>query len=371
MEKMMHQFQRIYQGKRVLVTGNTGFKGSWLSYWLLLLKADVHGYSLRPSTNPSHFELLNLPYPTYFDDIRDYEKLTKALKAVQPDIIFHLAAQPLVRYSYLHPQETIETNILGTANVLEASRAVKSIKALILITSDKCYENNEWVWGYRENDRLGGTDPYSSSKACAEIIIHSYVESFFSPRAGKNGARALVASARAGNVIGGGDWSPDRIVPDIVQGAARNDVALLRNPLATRPWQHVLEPLSGYLQLGQKLLEGDRDFIGAWNFGPSDDDVLTVEEMVREMKRRWKQIRYKIRPNADYHESRLLKLDCSKAQLHLKWRAAWETSKTIAKTVEWYRQFYTRPNADVRKMTLENIREYVLNAANKNIHWSK
>jgi len=368
---MKRLFQQIYKGKRVLVTGNTGFKGSWLSYWLLLLKADVHGYSLRPPTEPSHFKLLNLPYPTYFDDIRDYEKLRKAMESIEPDIIFHLAAQPLVRYSYLHPQETLETNILGTANVLEASRAVKSVKALVLITSDKCYENNEWVWGYRENDRLGGNDPYSSSKACAEIIIHSYIESFFSSCPEKNGARTLVASARAGNVIGGGDWSPDRIVPDIIQGAACNKVAALRNPRATRPWQHVLEPLSGYLHLGQKLLEGDRNFIGAWNFGPSDENVLTVEEMVREMKRRWKRIRYKIRPNADYHESRLLKLDCSKAQVRLKWRPAWETSKAIAKTTDWYRQFYTIPNTDVRNMTLKNIQEYILDATNKKIDWSK
>ncbi len=371
MEKIKSDFRAIYRGKRVLITGNTGFKGSWLSYWLLLMKADVYGYSLCPPTKPSHFELLNLPYPTYFEDIRDDEKLKEAMKSVQPDIIFHLAAQPLVRYSYLHPQETLETNILGTANVLEASRAVKSVKALVVITSDKCYENNEWVWGYRENDRMGGTDPYSSSKACAEIIIHSYVESFFSPRRRKNSGQALVASARAGNVIGGGDWSSDRIVPDIVKGAAQNKVAQLRNPRATRPWQHVLEPLSGYLQLGKKLLEGDRSFIGAWNFGPSDENILTVEDMVREMKRRWKRIRYEIRPNADYHESRLLKLDCSKALARLNWRSAWETSKAIAKTTEWYRQFYTIPNVDVRKMTLENIQEYVRDATNKKIDWSK
>jgi len=281
-------FNNIYKNKKVLITGHTGFKGSWLALWLKELGAEVIGYALKPPTTPSHYELLtqqptdNLNIISIEGDIRNYIKLNEIFQSYKPEIVFHLAAQPLVRYSYINPVETFETNVMGTINVFEACRNCESVRAIVNITSDKCYENKEWVWGYRESDPMGGYDPYSASKGCAELVTSAYRNSFFTPSYPLTDSppRVLLASARAGNVIGGGDWADDRLIPDIMRATAKNESVIIRNPKATRPWQHVLEPLSGYLLLGQKLLEGRKEFAGGWNFGPDDESNITVENLI-------------------------------------------------------------------------------------------
>ncbi len=349
-------FGGIYANKRILVTGHTGFKGSWLCMWLKAMGADVLGYSLPPNTDPNHFTLMekNLEMQSVLGDICDLENLKHTFAEFQPKIVFHLAAQPLVRLSYAQPIETLRTNILGTAHVFEACRSVDSVRAIINITSDKCYQNNEWVWGYRENDPMGGYDPYSASKGCAELVTSAYRNSFFNPIAYGSKHQILLASVRAGNVIGGGDWAKDRIVTDMMAAAGQGEKFNIRNPHATRPWQHVLEPLSGYLLLGQKLLEGKKEYAEAWNFGPNDGGSIPVVQMVRKMQKTWNKIDYQVEQNKNNpHEAGLLKLDCSKARMKLNWNNIWSSDTTFAKTAEWYRKFYEE-GAVITKSQLES-----------------
>ena len=330
----------IYKNKRVLITGHTGFKGSWLALWLSELGAKVTGYALAPETDPSHFALLGIKINHIEGDIRDRKKLQDVFKAYQPEIVFHLAAQPLVRRSYRDPALTFDTNIMGTVNLLEACRVTSSVRVIVNITSDKCYENQEWVWGYRENDPMGGYDPYSASKGAAEIVTASYRRSFFNnDDYGKN-HETLVATCRAGNVIGGGDWSEDRLIPDIVRAIQKGETLQIRSPEATRPWQHVLDALSGYLLLGQKLLEGNTTYADAWNFGPSDTDTLRVRELCARFEALWPTARFKwAEEPPTLHEASTLKLDCSKAHTLLQWHGKWSADQTIEKTVEWYRHY--------------------------------
>jgi CDP-glucose 4,6-dehydratase len=331
----------FWQGKRVFLTGHTGFKGSWLSQWLLKLGAVVRGYSLEPPTDPSLYIALGLPadMDSRIGDVRDAESLKQAIVEFRPEIIFHLAAQPLVRLSYKEPRLTYETNVMGTLNLYEAVRACDSVKVVVSITTDKCYENREWVWGYRENDPMGGYDPYSSSKGCAEILSAAYRRSFFNPdQYGKTHQTAL-ATARAGNVIGGGDWALDRLVPDCIRSLARGATISIRSPRATRPWQHVLEPLSGYLLLAQRMFSDGVSFSEGWNFGPGDDGVMDVETVVKNVIHAWGEGEYHITPDADYHEAHLLKLDISKARSLLKWKPRLSTIDAIDKSIEVYKLF--------------------------------
>jgi len=353
---MKQLFNGIYKGKTVLMTGHTGFKGSWLSLWLHELGARIIGYALDPPTQPNHFDLLNLDIVSIIADIRDKAKIENVVRKYRPEIVFHLAAQPLVRDSYIIPHETYETNIMGTVNLFEAIRKSESVRAILNITSDKCYENREWVWGYRENDPIGGYDPYSSSKGCSELITNAYRKSFFNNDGYGKSHQVLVASCRAGNVIGGGDWAKDRLIPDIVKTAAKGKIVTIRNPHATRPWQHVLEPLHGYLLLGQKLLEGRLECAEAWNFGPQDDNVLTVETLLRLSQQHWNDIKYRLEnENNQLHEASLLKLDVSKATSKLKLKSVWSFETSIEKTVCWYKYFYKNKTAD----TINNLKEYV------------
>ncbi len=327
-------FGGIYKNKTCLVTGDTGFKGSWLVYWLIKMEANVIGYSLEPITQPNHYNLLDQSYISIRGDINDTTNLQEVFNKYKPEIIFHLAAQSLVRYSYENPIETFQTNVIGTANVFEISRKTKSVKAILNITSDKCYENKEWIWGYRENDPMGGYDPYSASKGCSELLTSSYQKSFF------NQGEKLLASARAGNVIGGGDWAEDRLFPDMVRAVGNNEVVSIRNPFATRPWQHVLEPLSGYLMLGWRLLEGYNEYAQGWNFGPEMDNNVSVETVISKSTQLWNKIKHKThKDNQDYHEANLLMLDCSKAIKVLKWLPIWDLNQSIEKTIKWYRNF--------------------------------
>ncbi|MBN1548968.1 MAG: CDP-glucose 4,6-dehydratase [Syntrophaceae bacterium] len=360
-------FSNIYQNKNVLVTGHTGFKGSWLVLWLCRLGAKVSGYALAPPTEPSHFKLLDIGINSIVGDIRDAEKVKRVFQALQPEIVFHLAAQAIVRLSYQEPAATVASNVMGTVNILEAARKTDSVRAIVNITSDKCYENREWTWGYREIDSLGGYDPYSASKGCSELITSSWRNSFFNPRTYGSDHHVLLASGRAGNVIGGGDWGADRLIPDMMRAANRNETVMIRNPHAVRPWQHVLEPLSGYLCLGQKLLEGRKEFAAAWNFGPSGDGNATVAEIANRLKKEWMRIDYEINMNPDQlHEAGILKLDCSKAHAKLKWKPVWDVSRSIYKTVNWYRSFYE--SCEVK--SLEDLDCYVIDAKNKNFYWT-
>ncbi|MDR1976758.1 MAG: CDP-glucose 4,6-dehydratase [Campylobacteraceae bacterium] len=364
---MQSLFNGIYKNKTVLITGHTGFKGSWLAFWLKKMGANVIGYSLEAPTKPSHFELLDLKITSIIGDIRDLNHLDSVFSTYQPDIIFHLAAQPLVRASYDDPILTYETNVIGTLKVFETCRKYNT-KAIVNITSDKAYENQEWIWGYRENDPLGGYDPYSSSKGCAELLTNSYRNSYFNTKDYKKTHHTLLASCRAGNVIGGGDWAQDRLMSDIMISAAQNKKVYIRNPVATRPWQHVLEPLSGYLLLGQKLLEENVCFSSAWNFGPSDEDSISVEEAVKISKRYWDKIDYEIKPDKNSpHEANLLRLDCSKAHIKLKWKSIWSGDRAFEKTVKWYRDFYENGQID----TEDNLNKYVDDARNENIVWTQ
>ncbi|WP_172106920.1 CDP-glucose 4,6-dehydratase [Allofrancisella frigidaquae] len=364
--ELISLFGGIYRGKTVLVTGHTGFKGSWLVYWLSRMGAKVIGYSLEAPTNPNHIELLNLNIASIIGDIRDQVKLNQIFEVYKPDIVFHLAAQPLVRLSYESPVETYETNVIGTLKVFEACR-MYNVKAVVNITSDKVYDNKEWVWGYRENDPMGGYDPYSSSKGCADLLATSYRNSYFNLDEYKKTHNTLIATCRAGNVIGGGDWAKDRLITDIMTSVSKNKKVIIRNPYATRPWEHVLEPLSGYLQIGQKLLEGKKEFAEAWNFGPSDEGSITVKEVVKRVKKHWDKIDYEINKDPDQlHEANLLKLDCSKAHIRLKWRDVWDSETTFEKTVKWYKSFYE----DNKKILTENDLEcYITCAKDKNIEW--
>lgn len=360
-------FGSAYSGKRVLVTGHTGFKGSWLCLWLEHLGAEVFGYALEPETTPSHYELAPLKIHSEIADIRDYKRMLHSFSTVRPDIVFHLAAQPYVRRSYTYPIETMNTNIMGTANVLEACRQTDSVRATVIITSDKCYENREWVWGYRENDPMGGFDPYSASKGCAELVAASWRNSFFHPDQFGKTHHTLVASARAGNVIGGGDWGEDRLIPDLVRAAEAQKTVVIRSPRATRPWQHVLEPLSGYLLLGQKLMEGRKDYAEAFNFGPADEGSITVGEVVRRFKSHWDGFEYELKPDSNQpHEAGLLKLDCSKARSRLNWLPLWDAAQALEKTAAWYKNYYLQNSV----CSLQNLEEYIQLAREKGICWA-
>jgi len=351
-------FGGIYKNKKVLLTGHTGFKGSWMALWLKQLGAQVIGLSLEPPTNPNHHTLLNLDITSIIGDIRNKKIVIDAVNAHNPDIIFHMAAQPLVLYSYENPSETYETNVLGTLNVFEAARLAGTTRAIVCITTDKCYENMEWERGYREDDRLGGHDPYSSSKACAEILAASYRNSFFNLEKYDKDHNTLLATVRAGNVIGGGDWADNRLIPDIMKSVPTNTEVIIRRPNATRPWQHVLEPLSGYLMVGEKLLMGDQKFAEAWNFGPDEVSTVKVEDIVKLIKKKWPQFRYKIENNQSApHEAKLLQLDSSKATTRLEWRPLWDAETAIEKTIDWYLKFY---NAE-KITSLDNLYEYTKN----------
>lgn len=359
----MKLFGGVYENKRVLITGHTGFKGSWLAIWLTKLGANVYGYSLEPTTTPNHYGLLE-PIPQTIGDIRDGLKLREIFDFFQPQIVFHLAAQPLVRESYLMPDETFEVNVMGTLRVLEAARSIKSVKAIVNVTSDKCYENREWVWPYRESDPMGGYDPYSASKGCAELLTQSYRKSFFSD----NGS-ALLASARAGNVIGGGDWAKDRLVPDLVRCAAAKSSLSIRSPYAVRPWQHVLDPLSGYLSLGQKLLSGENEFAQGWNFGPANVDSRTVKQVAEAASKIWENVKFVCEEQRTHnlHEASMLRLDCSLAYTKLSWEPTWDFEVSIAKTIEWYRLFYE----EGRVLSGIHLEQFIDDAVRKGVSWVK
>lgn len=334
MDDLARQLE-IFRGRRVLLTGDTGFKGSWLALWLHALGAEVYGYALPPKRPDDHFSALGLDKIIAHreGDIRDLDRLQSFFAETRPEFVFHLAAQALVRRSYIDPKETFDVNVGGSVNVLECVRNTETVKGLVYVTSDKCYQNNEWVWGYRESDALGGHDPYSASKAAAEIVFSSYRDSFFQARKGCG-----IASVRAGNVIGGGDWSDDRVIPDCMRALSQSIPIVLRKPHATRPWQHVLEPLSGYLLLASRLYHGPKEFSGAWNFGPRTDSSRSVHELAREVVKEWGSGTIEIRSSAqDPHEAALLHLNCDKAELLLKWRPRWSFTRTVRETVAWYR----------------------------------
>lgn len=343
-----------YKNKKVFITGHTGFKGSWLALWLTLLGAKVKGYALEPYTDPSNFIAINLDskVESEIGDILDREKLNKSISDFKPDIIFHLAAQPLVRLSYLEPIKTYETNVIGTLNTLEASRKCSSVKAFVNITTDKCYENIEKNYAYKENDKMGGYDMYSSSKGCSEILSASYRNSFLKDEG------FLLATARAGNVIGGGDWSTDRLVPDCIKAINKNEDIIIRSPQAIRPWQHVLEPLSGYLTLGEKLLEGKQEFADGFNFGPESNSVLTVKDIVKKIINYYGKGNVIIHPDTKFHEANLLMLDITKAKTKLDWHPKYNANEAIQKTVIWYKNFYTEEK-NILNFTINQINEYM------------
>jgi len=345
-----------FAGRSVFLTGHTGFKGSWLSVWLARLGARVHGYALPPCTTPSMFELAkveSLLKHHVLADVRDLAALTTAMQEAAPEIVFHLAAQPLVRLSYRDPATTWSTNVMGTVNLLEAVRACPSVKAVVVVTTDKCYENREWLWGYRESDPLGGNDPYSASKAATELVVQSYRKSFF-----WNGG-PLLASARAGNVIGGGDWSEDRLIPDAARAVAATRPLVIRNPDATRPWQHALESLHGYLLLATRLLAGEAALADAFNFGPDAADNIPVGELLKRLHAHWPELAWELDPQAaaSPHEARFLYLDSSKARRLLNWSPVWNLAEGLDKTAQWYRAVQKNPAA-ARAMTEQQLDEF-------------
>lgn len=343
MNKTHLHFEKVLSGKRILVTGHTGFTGSWLCLWLKSIGVDVTGFALKPNTDPSLYTALGLDkkMPCVYDDICHLTSISEYVAKSKPDLIVHLAAQPLVRYSYRDPVETFAVNTLGTAHVLEAARLVPSVKGVLCITTDKVYQNNDWPWPYRENDRLGGKDPYSASKAAAELIIDSYRSSFSSPTAGD----FSIAVARGGNIIGGGDWAEDRLIPDFVRALQCNKTMVLRYPEATRPWQHVLGLVQGYLMLLAGLVENPNKYGTAWNFGPSDQVRYTVRDVLTLLSEHWAApaIEYMENP---LHESHVLALDSSFAREQLGWVSPWDTRQVIIETANWYRDYYQGKSAD-------------------------
>lgn len=364
---MTTYFTDIYRGRRVLVTGHTGFKGSWLTLWLKHLGAEVAGFSIDVPSTPSGFEFFGLEkrIKHYIGDIRDRAHLAQVIDEFQPEIIFHLAAQALVRRSYDDPVTTFETNTMGMVNLLECIRTRPAIKVAVLITSDKAYRNDEWCWGYRETDALGGHDPYSGSKSCADLVAHSYFHSFLR----KTPTR--MAITRAGNVIGGGDWADDRIVPDCIRAWSKGDSVAVRSPQATRPWQHVLEPLSGYLWLGARLWAQASGLNGeAFNFGPDAHVNQTVAELIDAMATRWPGVKWYVPEGCEQggHEAKLLKLSCDKALFHLNWQAVLQFSETVAFTVDWYRA-WQQSQKDLYTYTIGQIDEYCQLAKAKNVSW--
>ena len=348
----------FWHGKRVLLTGHTGFKGGWLSLWLQSMGANVIGYSLAPPTNPNLFEVANVAQGmiSIIGDIRDLAKLQAVFVEHKPEIVIHMAAQPLVRYSYLEPVETYSTNVMGTVHVLESVRHTPSVKAVVVVTTDKCYENKEWPWGYRENEPMGGYDPYSNSKGCAELVTAAYRNSYFHPEKYQTHGVAI-ATGRAGNVIGGGDWAEDRLIPDMMRAIVSGQPVSIRNPHSIRPWQHVLEPLSGYLLLAQKLYEEGSSFAEAWNFGPNDDDAKPVDWILDNLTKTWGEgARWKLDGGDHPHEAHYLKLDCSKAKSRLHWQPRWSLIKAIDQICIWHKAHIT--DADMQAMCLDQIKQY-------------
>lgn len=363
-------FNNIFKGKKVLITGNTGFKGSWLSAWLLELGADVYGYSLGIPTNPSMYETIGLDkkIKQHFGDIRNKDEFCAYVQDVKPNFLIHLAAQALVLTSYKEPLDTITTNVTGTAVVCEAIRSITWKCTCILITSDKAYDNVEWIWGYRETDRLGGKDIYSGSKGAAELVIKSYWHSFI-----KNMENIRFGVTRAGNVIGGGDWAKDRIIVDCVKSFSEGNTVEIRSPRATRPWQHVLEPLSGYLTLAWLLAEGKCENGEAYNFGPRAEQTKTVFELVQDLAEKWgldRNSAAKITGDVPFHEATLLKLNCDKALAYLHWHSTLHCEECVSFIAEWYRAFYIEKNNDMYSLTTRQIKEYVENAKNQKLEWA-
>lgn len=347
----------FWKDKKVFITGHTGFKGGWLSLWLASMGAKVTGYALAPDTTPNLFNVLaidSLLEKSHIADIRDLSSLQKAMSEAKPDVVIHMAAQPLVRYSYANPVETYATNVMGTVHVLESARSIDTLRATVIVTTDKCYENKEWTWGYRENEPMGGYDPYSNSKGCAELVTSAYRQSYFS----KSNSTNNVASARAGNVIGGGDWSKDRLIPDAIKAFEANKPLMIRNPLATRPWQHVLEPLSGYLILAQALYERGSDFASGWNFGPRDEDNRSVQEVINLLITGWCDVaKWQKESSEQPHEANLLKLDCSKARFQLGWLPQWNLETAMQKIVQWQKAYQAKKN--MQEVSLAQINQYI------------
>jgi CDP-glucose 4,6-dehydratase len=350
---------KFWQGKRVFLTGHTGFKGSWLSLWLQSLGAEVTGYALKPPTNPSLFEVANVAsgMRSIIGDVRDLSSLQNAIKEAKPEIVIHMAAQPLVRYSYTNPVETYASNVMGSVHLLESIRQIGGVKSVVNVTSDKCYENKEWVWGYREDEAMGGYDPYSNSKGCAELVTAAYRSSFFNPEDYASHGVAL-ASARAGNVIGGGDWAGDRLIPDFIRSIVMGETVVIRSPNAIRPWQHVLEPLSGYLELAEALYTEGPEYAQAWNFGPNEGDAKTVEWIIKELVSGWGNgASYQIDTNAaNLHEANFLKLDCSKARMILGWHPQWDVTETIKRICAWHKAHLN--GQDMKAYALGEIQQY-------------
>lgn len=345
---------QFWQGKRVFLTGHTGFKGSWLSLWLSGMGATIKGYALAPNTDPSLFEVARVEelLESEIGDIRNREQVEMALTKFNPDVLIHMAAQPLVRLSYHKPVETYATNVMGTVHVLEAARKCANLKAIVSVTTDKVYENQEWFWGYRENEPVGGYDPYSSSKGCAELVTSAYRRSFFS-----DPSAPALASARAGNVIGGGDWSLDRLIPDVIKAFAKGQPVIIRNPLATRPWQHVLEPLSGYLILAEQMYTEGQSFAEAWNFGPEDEDCKSVQWMLDKMAAIWGgNASWQLDERPQPHEARFLKLDCSKAKAQLKWQRRWSIETVLQKIYAWENHFHS--DGEMQAYCIKEIQSY-------------
>ena len=361
MEKMVEikdLFGGIYEKRKVLITGHTGFKGSWLCIILNKLGADVYGYALEPPTKPSLFIEAKIDefITSFIGDIRDYSNLLQVIEEVQPEIIIHMAAQPLVMESYKNPRETYEINVMGTVNMLDIVRQVKSVRVIVNVTTDKCYENREWHWGYRENESMGGYDPYSNSKGCSELVTSAYRSSFFNPQNYKTHKVAL-ASARAGNVIGGGDWASDRLIPDFIRAISKGEVVKIRSPFSIRPWQHVLEPLTGYLKLASKLYAEGAKYAEAWNFGPDDSDSKNVEWITSTICQLWGEgASFIIDANPQPHEANYLKLDSSKANAELYWKPKWDIQTTLKSIIEWNKAFLNQEN--IRQVTENQINQY-------------
>lgn len=344
----------FWKNKKVFMTGHTGFKGSWLSLWLQSMGADVKGFALEPPTHPALFLEANVSKDmrSEIGNIKDLEVLKSSMTNFNPDVLIHMAAQPLVRLSYREPIETYATNVMGTANVLESARCCSSLKAIVSVTTDKCYENKEWEWGYRENEPMGGHDPYSSSKGCAELVTAAYRSSFFNTSDTPN-----LASARAGNVIGGGDWADDRLIPDILRAFEKSEPVIIRNPLATRPWQHVLEPLSGYLILAQNLYNEGSEFAEGWNFGPKDEDCKSVSWILDQMVAKWGNgAAWQVDEHNNPHEAGYLKLDCSKASKKLHWQPKWNLEFSLDAIVNWHQDWLSGKN--IKEQCLREIKAY-------------
>lgn len=353
--------KQFWKNKRVYLTGHTGFKGGWLSLWLNSMGAEVKGYALEPVTIPNLFEEAKIAekIESEIGDIRNLDQLRASMLEFNPDILIHMAAQPLVRLSYKEPIETYETNVMGTVKVLEAARGCSNLKSIISVTTDKCYENKEWAWGYREDEAMGGYDPYSSSKGCAELVTSAYRRSFMQEKG------IGLASARAGNVIGGGDWSDDRLIPDVLNAFVNNQAVIIRNPKSTRPWQHVLEPLSGYLVLAQNLYEAPQDYAEGWNFGPKDQDVKPVDWILDKMVDKWgDDASWQLAGQPQPHEAEFLKLEISKAKSRLDWQPIWSLEQTLERIIRWHQLWLDKEN--MQGICLNEINEYMRDVNNEN-----